>query len=149
MNLPLTSSQHLHVSLGSLRWDLSEICNVNCTDNVFFIFFIISQIDIATKLWIVMDRFDDDGFMSLGTLCSVVALLPVYCTRRFNEVERGYTGFTLSVCPSVDRIMSTLYLQQCSSDPFHICPSYQATSEGVVRVKFVSNFKNLKFWQIL
>ena len=36
----------------------------------------------------------------------------------------GYTGFTLSVCPSVDRIVSALYLQQYSSDPFHICTSY-------------------------
>ena len=26
-----------------------------------------------------------------------------------NEVEAGYTGFTLSVCPSVDRIVSTLH----------------------------------------
>ena len=31
------------------------------------------------------------------------------------------------VCPSVDRIVSALYLQQYSSDPFHICTSYQAT----------------------
>ena len=55
---------------------------------------------------------------------------------------------TLSVCPSVDRIVSALYLQQYSSDPFHICTSYQATSEGVSRVMFVSKFKNLKFWRI-
>ena len=47
----------------------------------------------------------------------------------------------MSVCPSVDRIVSALYLQQYSPDPFHICTSYQATS-GVSRV-------NLKFWQIL
>ena len=44
------------------------------------------------------------------------------------KLKGGYTGFTLSVnpsvrssvCPSVDRIESTLYLQQYSSDPFHI-----------------------------
>ena len=60
----------------------------------------------------------------------------------------GYTGITLSVCPSVDRIVSALYLQQYSSDPFHICTSYQATSEGVSRVMSVSKFKNLKFWRI-
>ena len=29
----------------------------------------------------------------------------------------------LPVCPSVDRIVSALYLQQYSSDPFHICTS--------------------------
>ena len=64
----------------------------------------------------------------------------------------GYTGTTLSVrpsvCPSVDRIVSALYLQQYSSDPFYICTSYQATSEGVSRVMPVSKFKNLKFWWI-
>ena len=60
----------------------------------------------------------------------------------------GYTGITLSVCPSVDRIVSALYLQQYSSDPFHICTSYQATSEGVSRVMPVSKFKNWKFWWI-
>ena len=54
-----------------------------------------------------------------------------------------------SVCPSVDRILSALYLQQYSSDPFHICTSYQASSEGVSLVMFVSKLKKLKFWQIL
>ena len=68
----------------------------------------------------------------------------------------GYTGITLSVCPSVrlsvcpsvDRIVSALYLQQYSSDPFHICTSYLTTLEGVPRVMPVSKFKNLKFWRI-
>ena len=54
------------------------------------------------------------------------------------EVEGGYTGFTLSVCPSVDRIVSALYLLQYSPDPFHIYTSYQANSEGVLCVKFFS-----------
>ena len=69
-----------------------------------------------------------------------------YYTPRFNEVERGvywYHLVRLSVCPSVDRIVSALYLQQNSSDPFHICTSYQATSEGVSRVMTVSKFVNL------
>ena len=51
----------------------------------------------------------------------------------------------MSVCLSVDRFMSALYLQQYSSDPFHICTSYQATSEGVSHVMFVSKFKHLQF----
>ena len=59
------------------------------------------------------------------------------------KLKGGYTGFTLSVCQSVDRIVSALYLQQYSSDPFHICTSYQATSEGVSRVMFVSKFEIL------
>ena len=66
-----------------------------------------------------------------------------YYTPGFNEVERGYTGFTLSVCPSVDRIVPALYLKQYFLDPFHICTSYQATSEGVSRVMFVPKLKNL------
>ena len=36
-----------------------------------------------------------------------------------NEVEGGYTGFTLSVCPSVSRIVCTLYILQYSPDAFH------------------------------
>ena len=35
-----------------------------------------------------------------------------------------------SVCPSVDKIVSPLYLPQYYLDPFHICTSHQATSEG-------------------
>ena len=34
-------------------------------------------------------------------------------------------GILVSPCPSVDRIVSALYLQQYSLDPFHICTSYQ------------------------
>ena len=73
-------------------------------------------------------------------------------TPRFNEVERGVYWFhlvRLPVCPSVDRIVSAPCLQQYSLDPFHICTSYQATSEGVSRVMFVSKLKKLKFWRIL
>ena len=74
-----------------------------------------------------------------------------------NEVERGYTGFTLSVCQSVppsvrlsiylsmEGFVSTLYLKQYSLDPFHIYTSYQSTSKGVLHVKFL--LQNLKFWQ--
>ena len=64
------------------------------------------------------------------------------------KLKGGYTGITLSVCPSVDRIVSALYLQEYSSNPFHICTSYQATSEGVSCVMPISKLKNVKFWQI-
>ena len=64
------------------------------------------------------------------------------------KLKGGYTGFTLAVCPSVrpsvDRIVSALYLQQYSSDPFHICTSYQATSEGVSHVMFLSKLKKFE-----
>ena len=49
----------------------------------------------------------------------------------------------LSVHPSVNKIMSALYLPQYLLDPFHICTSYQATSEGVSRVKVIAKFQNL------
>ena len=65
------------------------------------------------------------------------------------KLKGGYSGFTLSAWPSVDRIVSALCPQQYSSDPFHICTFYQATTEDVSCVKCVWKFKNLKFWQIL
>ena len=88
---------------------------------------------------------------------SIVYVLPVQssCCRyaaswypfNYTKLKGGYTGFTLSVresvSPSVDRIVSALYLPQYLSDPFHICTSYLATSEGVSHVQFVSKFKNL------
>ena len=82
----------------------------------------------------------------------------VFLYPHFREVEKGYTGYTLSVCPavcpSVDGIMSALYLQQYLPDPFHIYTSYQATSVGVSHVIFFfffffSKLKNLNFWQFL
>ena len=89
---------------------------------------------------------------NLRSVASLGCIIRVYYTPRFNEVERGVYWYhlvrlsvCLSVCPSVDRIVSALYLQQYSSDPFHICTSYQATSEGVSRVMPVAK---LKFWRI-
>ena len=42
------------------------------------------------------------------------------------------------VCPSVDRIVSALYLSQYWPDPFHTYTFYQATSEGMSYVKYCS-----------
>ena len=67
----------------------------------------------------------------------VVSWWQLFIPPTSTKLKGGYTGFTLSVCPSVDRIVSALYLQQYSSDPFHICTSYEATSKGVSRVMFV------------
>ena len=58
------------------------------------------------------------------------------------KLKGGYTGLTLSDCPSVDRTVSALY-------PFHICTSYQATSEGVSRVNLFQNFKIWTFGKYL
>ena len=83
------------------------------------------------------------GLFSLWHSLLMKIVIPPASTK----LKGGYTGFTLSICPSVrlsavDRIVSALYLQQYSSDPFHICTSYQATSEGVPRVMIVSKLKN-------
>ena len=67
-------------------------------------------------------------------------------TLRLNEVERGVYWFhlvLLSVCPSVDRMVSALYLQQYSLDPFHIYISYQPTS-GVSRIMFFCKIKKIE-----
>ena len=70
-----------------------------------------------------------------------------YCIPHFNEVERGgilvspcpsvCPSVRPSVCPYVDRIISALFLQQYSLDPFHICTSYRVISKGVLCVMFV------------
>ena len=61
-----------------------------------------------------------------------------YHNPQFNEVERGCIlvspclSICLSIHPSVDRIMSALYLHQYMLAPFHIYTSYQANAEGIV-----------------
>ena len=86
----------------------------------------------------------------MWAVCIFLAMFStiLHYTLRFNKVEIGYTGFTLSICPSVDRMVSAQYLQQYLPDPFHIYASYQATSEGVWYARFIVKFKKLKFWQI-
>ena len=84
------------------------------------------------------------------------SLLPVMI---WQFLYQGYTGFNLSVCPSVDRILSDLHLQQYSSDPCHIYSSCQATSECVLcgiffKIKkfevltnsWICNFDFVYFW---
>ena len=67
---------------------------------------------------------------------------PIIIPPASTKLKGVYTGFTLSrVCPSVDRIVSALYLQQYSSDLFNICTSYQATSGDMSRVMLFFKFK--------
>ena len=76
--------------------------------------------------------------------CCVIIIPPAS-----TKLKGGYTGITLSVCPSVhlsvcpsvDIIVSALYLQQYSSDPIQICTSYQEISAGGLRVMPVSKFE--------
>ena len=82
--------------------------------------------------------------------CSIWGKDVLFVGLLYPSLQRSWKGGILvSPCPSVDRSVSALYLQQYLSDPFHICTSYQATLEGVSHVMFVSKFQNLKFWQIL
>ena len=90
-------------------------------------------------------------------LISTMGVNSPYYTPRLNEVEEGGGLFSpcASVCPSVDRFVSAMNPQQCSSDPFHICISYETSSENVSLMKFVSKCKkngklfitlSLSFW---
>ena len=60
----------------------------------------------------------------------------------------GGTAFTLSIHPSVDRIMSALYLPQNLPDLFHVYRHYQPTPEGVSHVESCFVFSNLKICKI-
>ena len=73
----------------------------------------------------------------ISSILSMEVVAKFFISPASTNLKGGYTGITLSVCPSVDRIMSALYLQQYSSDPFYICTSYQAKFEILV------NFFNL------
>ena len=100
----------------------------------------------------------------------VLVSISSWCELHYTPTQRSWRGVywfhvvRLSICPSVDRIMSTLYLPQYSWDPFQIYSSHQATPDGVSCIKFFflqgvscvkflffssSKLKNLKFWQIL
>ena len=57
-------------------------------------------------------------------------------------------GILVSLRPSVPHPVSALYLLQFWLDPFHIYASYQATSEGVSRAKFLAKFQNLAIFKI-
>ena len=88
------------------------------------------------------------GSYFAGNIFNWILVIEIfYYTPASTKLKGGYTGFTSSVCPSVR--LWTESCQQYLLDPFHICTSYKATSQGVWCVKFVSKFKYLKFWQIL
>ena len=71
------------------------------------------------------------------------------------KLKGGYTRFTLSVCLfrpsahlsvclSVDRMESALYIQQYLPDPFDMYISYQTTLESIFRFKVLFKIKKLE-----
>ena len=94
-------------------------------------------------------------------LCSIVVFIQIIIPSTSTKLKGGYTGFTLSVCPSVHpsvRPSVCLWTESCllcifnNSCWIHFIFAHlikQAASEGVLCVKFVSELTNLKFWQIL
>ena len=92
-----------------------------------------------TRPWAVFTRLGRPDEWLVRTLAYMRHSASMSYTPTLNKVEGGYTGFTLPICLSVDRIVSTLYLLQHWLDPFRIYTAYQATWEGVSCVNFFSN----------
>ena len=81
-----------------------------------------------------------------------------YYTPRTTKLLGGGVYWFHSVRPSVlpsvrpSRIRPASRVRSVAStvfwlDPFHIYASYKATSEGVLRAKFLAKCQNLKLWQ--
>ena len=88
----------------------------------FSMFWITGAVDMSVYDWVVCHLY---MYLIMPNMLFLYPLL-----------QRSWKGVILvSPCPSVDRIVSALYLQQYSSDPFHVCTSYEATSEGNVCFK--------------
>ena len=95
----------------------------------------------------------------LGVLSWCLIFKASHYTPCFNEVEKGvYTGvYTLSVClcilpsarPSVDRVVSTLYLEQYSPDPFQYLNIFSSNLIRCVVCKVFLKIIKWNFWQIL
>ena len=145
-----TMVNYAHIWLTLLFYIYHTMCWENVSKTCWYLCYYARFTFWYVKIWYKNPCY---MFYHFNTFKCFEQIWPYHYTLRFNEVERGYTDFTLSVRPSVrpsvDRIVSALYLQQYSSDPFHFCTSFQATSKGVSRVKVVSIFTNLIFWQIL
>ena len=77
--------------------------------------------------------------------CCFIHFISFFIISPLNEVEWVYTGFTMLVCPSVDRIVSGVYLPQYWPHSFHIYTAYQQTSESVLWFECCETFQNLNF----
>ena len=77
-----------------------------------------------------MEQINNAWVIVIFSLAKIIAKSPHWWQKKpshsnsdiiilITNLKGGYTGFTLSVCPSVDIIVSALYLQQYSWDPYH------------------------------
>ena len=80
--------------------------------------------------------------------------ISLFITPASTKLKGGYTGFTLSICPSVHPSVCPsvrLWTELCplcifnNTCQIHFIFAHQATSVGVSRVMLVSKFKNVKF----
>ena len=84
----------------------------------------------------------------LQTILSCRCLL--HYTPASTKLKGGYTGFTLSVCPSVRSVSSTIL-----TDPFHICTSYPSNFRRCVacnvcfKIEILVNSLNFWLWLCL
>ena len=89
-------------------------------------------------------------YFPLHLICYLIIIPPLQRSWKRGILVSRRPSVCSPVCPfvrpSVDKIVSALYLPQFLPDPFHDCTSYQATSEGVSRVKVFVKFQNLNFW---
>ena len=147
MSSPATHVTYIHMVWIIISWDIYRHQFNTLLSSSSLVCFITSRIVHIfnfIRLIIFMQNIGLCFFSSPFSRLMIVRIIlyHVIIPPASTKLKGGYTGITLFVCPSVDRIVSTLYLQEYSSDPLHICTSYEATSGGVMR-EILANFLNL------
>ena len=109
----------------------------------------------------IMSTVEHFGFYTVKTVASLIhgamshSYIPVPTKLKGGKLVSPCPSVRPSVSSSVYRIVSAMHLQQHLLNAFHICTSYQTTSEGVSRIKFVPKFEilakslNLLIWLCL
>ena len=89
-------------------------------------------------LWVISDASKHFGRQNLLGSANIFQINFLNCAP--SKLRDILLSLCPSVLPSVNQIVSALYLPQYWPDPFHIHTSYQPTSEGVSRVIYSSFF---------
>ena len=120
-----TGRQHcICFQWGGLSWDVRVFCSR--TSLLHHPSFMAKSSRRSCVLYVYsLANKEYDYFEICFVLYNICIIIPSASTK----LKGGYTGFTssvrLSVRPSVDKIMSALYLPQYKGDPLYICTSYQ------------------------